>query len=99
LYAGNNTYQDAAVSSAVTPIYPPTAPDATLTIEYDPSAVPAGGESELALYRYATANATWEPIEATHNSDADTFRTNLSRSAALVVMHKPTWQSIAESEE
>ncbi len=94
LYNGNNTYEEAAASSAVTAVIPPTATNASVTIAYDESAVPDGGESELAVYRYVIEEGTWERVEASQDSDADEFTVDISKSETLVVMHEPTWDEL-----
>lgn len=94
LYNGNNTYEEAAASSAVTAVIPPTATNASVTIAYDESAVPDGGESELAVYRYVIEEGTWAVVEASQDTAADEFTVDLSKSETLVVMHEPTWNEL-----
>ncbi|MFB6266818.1 MAG: hypothetical protein ABEI31_04095 [Halodesulfurarchaeum sp.] len=98
LYQGNHTYREAAASSAVTFLFPPSAENATVEINYDEAAIPAGNESELALYQYVATQNTWERVDATQNRSANTFSRNVSTSATLVVMHEATWRSLSEGE-
>jgi len=97
LYSGNHTYEAAAVSKVVTAVIPPTATNVSMTLAYDEAAVPEGGESELAVYRYSVSTGSWVPVAATQDQAADEFTVDLTRSAPLVVMHEPTWQSTGES--
>lgn len=97
LYKGEHTYEEAAASSAVTPLIPPSAQNATITVTYDESQVPEGGESELALYNYVATRNTWEVVNATQDTEANTFTYELPRSLALVVMHEPSWEETKSS--
>ncbi|MFB6113166.1 MAG: hypothetical protein ABEJ58_03555 [Halodesulfurarchaeum sp.] len=90
MYTGNGSYESAAASPAVTVLIPPGS-NATFSLSYDETAVPEGGESELALYEFVLTKNAWVPVEATQNVDTNTVRTNLTRSASVVIMHEPTW--------
>ncbi len=91
LYSGDHLYEEAAVSSAVTPLFPPSASNVTLVLGYDESAVPEGGEGDLSVYRYAATQDSWEPINATQDTEANTFTVDFESSGAVVVMHDPSW--------
>ena len=98
-YNGDGAYEAAAASSTVTVVIPPSAENASITLAYDEAEVPEGGEEDLALYQYVPTQNTWEQLNATHDVEANTFSKDIPKSAVVVVLHEPSWESVTNSTE
>lgn len=93
---GGDGYREAQVSTLVE-LRLPYMSDVNVTtfeLSYDESAVPAGDEAGLGLYRYNETLQTFVEVDNTVDTEDDVVRAQIDREGTYLVMHTPTWREL-----